>query len=78
MSIDQGSSFVWQVKANISELPPLNMIFTFSYACLTEGSSEPRQAKHQFKLANFQVRAINEYSSLDKMPTLENLSWLFS
>lgn len=54
-NIDQSSSFVWQVKSNISELPSLDMTFTFSYACLTEGGAEPRKAKYCFTLANFQV-----------------------
>lgn len=59
VNVDQSCSFVWHVKPNISQLPPLDMTFAMSYLCLTEEAPESRKLEYKFKLANFQVRNKN-------------------
>ena len=62
----QSYSFVWQVKSNIAECPPLDLTFSFAYKVKVIGgevknaekkeNAEPRKLYYKFHLNHFNVR----------------------
>lgn len=53
--MEQTSSFLWQLKSNIEQLPPLDLTFTAKYHCVTESEQEQKPLQYHFSLAEFQV-----------------------
>ncbi|XP_052241628.1 trafficking protein particle complex subunit 10-like isoform X2 [Dreissena polymorpha] len=51
----QSCSFVWQLKCNTPELPPLDLTFTSAYMSPLEVPAEERQLRYSFKMADFQT-----------------------
>ncbi|XP_053396902.1 trafficking protein particle complex subunit 10-like isoform X2 [Mercenaria mercenaria] len=55
VNIDQSCSFMWQLKSNIEQLPPLDLTFTSNYYCIMQEANEQRQLQYHFSLTEFQT-----------------------
>ncbi|XP_064606870.1 trafficking protein particle complex subunit 10-like [Liolophura sinensis] len=52
----QKVSYLWQLKSNIAECPPLDFQLTFSYRCLLDqASGQTRQCVYDFTLDSYQT-----------------------